>query len=311
MQARHPLRGVDLNLLPLLQVLLEEHSVTRAARRLGLSQSATSRALGRLREQLDDEVLVRVGSTLVPTPRAASLQVPLARVLDDVVAVIMPPAPFDPCVSERTFRVGTADYGEFVVLPALRDALERAGAKVRVAAMPIPEDPSEALAMGHLDVIVMPRRSTVAGVVWRPLWRDPFVVVCRADHPRVRDALTLDGYCSEAHVLVSPGARGGPGQVDRELEALGRAREVAMTVSGFLAAQVLVARSELITTTLARVAESVGPELGLRVFPAPLDLPEVSVDLGWHERMRKDQGHRWFRQQVVAVMHHASGPTTP
>lgn len=297
------LHGFDLNLLPALQVLLEERNVSRAARRLGLSQSATSRALGRLREQLGDELLVRVGARMLPTPRALGLLEELTEILERAARVVDPPPPFDPLTSERTFRVGTVDYGQAVVLPQLQARLDACAPRVRIVSVALGPDVGEDLASGRLDLALVPRRLSSAGTVWRPLLRDHFVVLVRRDHPRVGATLDLDGYCAERHVLVSPEPRVGDSQVDQALRALGRTRSVGLSLTSFLAAPILVASSDLLTTSLSRLAEPLARGLGLRVLPVPLSLDEVTVSLAWHERFRQDEGHRWLRDQIADAMH--------
>jgi DNA-binding transcriptional LysR family regulator len=298
-----PLLGFDLNLLPALSVLLEERNVTRAARRLGLSQSATSRALSRLREQLGDELLVRVGSRMLPTPRALSLLDELAAVLEGADRVLHPPPPFDPTTSDRTFAVGTVDYGQAVVLPRVQAKLDGLAPGVRIVSVPLGPDVGEDLASGRLDLALVPRRLASAGTVWRPLLRDHFVVLARRDHPRVGDTLDLDQYCAERHVLVSPEARAGDSQVDRVLRDQGRTRRVGLSVTSFLAAPILVSGSDLLTTSLSLLAEPLARGLDLRVLPVPFALDEVTVSLAWHERFRQDDGHRWLRELVVDAMH--------
>lgn len=289
---------MDLNLLRVLDVLLEDQSVTRAAARLGLTQPAVSRALGRLRAHFEDGLLARAGHRMVLTPRARALAQPLREALLGLDAAVRAGPSFAPDRCRRTFQIATIDYGVALLIPALMRRLTALAPHAGLAVTTQREDFSAALEAGTLDAVVAPRRAASAGIVWRKLFSDRFVCVVRAGHPRVGRRLTLDRYCELSHLAVSPQGRG-PSGADEALAKLGRRRLVALRAPSFLAAPLLVAQSDLVLTTPERIVRSFVESLRLRVLEPPLALPGLTVSLAWHERVRRDPEHTWFRERLT------------
>ncbi len=291
---------LDLNLLLALDTLLEERSVTRAARRVGLTQPAMSRALSRLRASLADDLLVRSGRALAPTPRALALGPRLHRALERLEAAVVAEPRFDPAAARRTFHLATADYGMAVVVPLLLERLAVEAPQVDIVVHPQAEGDDEALADGRLDALVVPRRRSPPGFVWTELLTDDRVCLVRRDHPTVGKTLSLSQYCALGHVFVTPALQSS-GIVDRALARRGLRRRVAVRVPSFLVAPLVVARSDLVATVAGRVARLFGDRFPVRALPAPVELPPVTVSLAWHERMRRDAGHVWFRRLVASL----------
>ncbi|MEZ4241437.1 MAG: LysR family transcriptional regulator [Myxococcota bacterium] len=295
------LAEVDLNLLVVLDVLLEERSVTRAATRLGRTQPAVSRSLGRLRSLLGDPLLVREGGGLVPTPRAAALAAPVRALLQDVVAQVLASDDFDPARAARRFTVATTDYVERVLLPRplARIAREAPGCQIVLTHAPDP------LAVaGDVDLLFTPLFAPGRQVRIRPLVDDTFVCVVRSDHPCLAQpaGLDLEAYLALPHLLVAP--RGNPGSiVDDELAALGRTRHVAVQVPTFLSAPALVAASDLVWTLPQHLARALAAEARLATVPTPLPVPGFTVHLAWHERWQHDPGHAWLRRLLAEEGH--------
>ncbi|MEL6347771.1 MAG: LysR family transcriptional regulator, partial [Myxococcota bacterium] len=207
-------KDYDLNLLVTLHVLLEERNVTRAAKRLGVTQSAASRSLARLREQLGDEILVRARGQMVPTPRAEAMEAPLKRVLHEIGVMLFTLEEIDPATLERSFRLGMSDYPMVPVLPALVERLAQEAPHVRFDVRPLPSDIDAPLVEGELDLVVCPRQPSTVGIVWSLLARDRFVTVCRAGHPRLEHAMDLEAYLRERHLMVAPDGETRVGPVD-------------------------------------------------------------------------------------------------
>jgi DNA-binding transcriptional LysR family regulator len=304
MHAAHAsLAAVDLNLVLALDALLAERHVTRAAARLGITQSAASHALARLRDLLGDPVLVRgPRGTMLPTPRAAALAPAVHRILSDLAAVLRGDATFDPATARRSFQIGTSDYLELVLLPRLVERLSRIAPNIDVWIHNLDDQGDDALAAGTLDVVIGPPRGTArpAGTYEKVLFDESFTCVMRAKHPLADAKLTLPRYCSAAHVLVAP--RGTPGSlVDDALHALGRTRRIAAAVPHFLVVPHLIASSDLIATLATRVANTFADALDLVTMPPPLSLPKFQMAVAWHERSHDDPPHRWLREQLLAV----------
>ncbi|MCA9623132.1 MAG: LysR family transcriptional regulator, partial [Myxococcales bacterium] len=160
------LRGLDLDLLVVLAALLETRHVSRAAERLGVTQSAVSRSLGRLRELFDDELLVRTGHGMRATARAEALRAPLGRWLANTEELVRPAEAFDPKVHPRRFRLSTADYGTEVVLRPFLQRIDREGLAVELELVPLTPEDLRALGRGEVDVVLGPRDDAGPGIVW-------------------------------------------------------------------------------------------------------------------------------------------------
>ena len=299
MLTMHDLPSLDL--LRLFQHLHRERHLTRAARRAGLSQPAMSRALGRLRELFGDPLFVRAAGGMVPTPRAEAIA-PEVRTLLDSAKALLQPVSFDPAVLDRTFVIGTTDYLEADLLPALASNLARVAPQVTLSTRPLGDAVSvlESLAAGRFDLIVGPRPTLPSELTSQHLFDDTFVCALREGHPRVGKRLSLERFLELGHVLIAPrGAPGGP--VDRALERRGLSRRVAARTQSFLSAPLLVARTDLVLTGPARVLRPLAPLLGLRLLPPPLPLDSFAVHQGWHPRAQNDAAHRWFRTLLASI----------
>ena len=292
------LGGVDLNLLAALDALLAEQRVARAAARVGLSQPAMSRALGRLRALLGDPLLVRDGARMRTTPRADALGPRVRRILAEVKATLLEAAPFDPAADRRTFVIATNDYCGAVLLPGLIQRLRREAPLVDLKVRALgPSTPVEALAEGALDLAIGTFLEGTAGLVEQVLLEDGFVCVVRAGHPLARPRLTLRRYAEAEHLLVSaPGE--GPGVADLALAERGLARRVAVRVPYFLVAARLVASTDLVLTLPRRLAEVVAADAGLVLLKPPLPLPRFEVTLVGHPRAAADPALAWLRALI-------------
>lgn len=314
MQPTHAaLRALDLNLLLVLQALLVEMSVSRAADVVGLSQPAASRALGRLREHFDDELLVRSGSAMILTARAQALRGPLAKAIDALAAVVAAPTPFHPATSQRSFRLATTDYALATVVPTLLTTVLAEAPQVAVDVRPQPLDLNDALAATDAigddatDIVIVPRRAARAGIVWTRLFRESFVCVAAAGtFPSSSAPLSIDELCAHNHILVSPTGRG-TGAVDDELAARGRHRQIAARVPSFLAVLPLVLSSPTIAAVPERLAQQWQTHHGIQLRTLPFSIG-FTLEMAWHERMRDDDEHTWFRRLVQRAA--TSTPTT-
>jgi DNA-binding transcriptional LysR family regulator len=295
------LNRIDLNLLLVLLALYEEKNVTRAGNRLGLTQSATSRALARLREHLGDELLVRSRAAMVPTPRLLELGERLQTSLGELDAIVAARAPFDPASTARTFRVAASDYPVGVLIPPLLARCAREAPRLGVAIVAQSSDWQLELESGAIDLAIGPRSRAPAGVVWSKLFSDRFVTVARKDHPHTGRTISLDRFCALSHVVVTPDGRAGASSVDDALMDRGRERHVALRVPSFHLVFAAIAGSELIATVPERLARAMASRSSLHIAPPPLPLPRLSISMAWHERQRHDAAHAWFRKRVAEV----------
>lgn len=295
------LQTVDLNLLVVLQALLDERSVTRAGARLGLSQPATSHALARLRDMLDDPVLVRSGRAMVPTPRAEAIRGPLAKLLDDAQELVVQGRRFEPGESTTEFRIAADDYASVTRMPDVIAAVARGAPKARIRALSMGlRAMIQGLTDGRLDVgLLMGEPARLPEPLeYVKLWRDEFVCVVRGDHPCIGDSMTLDEYCSVPHMLISPGGDF-HGVVDEVLAEQGRSRTVGLIVPRFDLAPEIVSRTDFLLNMNARYARTVGEMFGLRMFAPPLELPRGTLCMVWHPRTAHDAGRVWLRERIA------------
>lgn len=278
----------DFNLLAVLDVLLAEGSVARAAQRLRLSPSAMSRALARLRETTGDPLLVRAGRGLVPTPRALELRERVGRLVDEARAVLRPAEALDLKRLARTFTLRTSDGFVENFGPALIARLRADAPSVRLRFVQKFNKESTALRDGTVDLETgVVGDATGPEVRTRALFRDRFVGVVRKGHRLARGAVTPARYAAGAHVLVSRRSAG-TGPVDDALQALGFAREIVTIVGGFAAA-----------LALARASDNL--RAGMHSFALPVTTRPFTVSMLWHPRMDADAAHRWLRECVREV----------
>ncbi len=301
MKLTSPLERLNLHHLRALDALLAERSVTRAAGRLGVTQSAVSHALRGLRETLDDALLVRGPGGMVPTPRAEALAAPLRRALGDLEAALDESPVFAPATSRRTFTLGMGDGFTLTILPPLLAHLRISAPGVDLNVVPVPGGrTASVLTHSDLDLtfgVMVPEGD---GLRTRALFDDDFACLIRRDHPEVGEQMDLDTYCRLPHALMSPSGSG-PGIVDRVLAESGRSRRVALRIRYFLAAPLVVAHSDLVLTGPRRQLVRLAEHAPLRVLDPPIALPTFTRRIFWHARLQRDPGHRWLREVVATT----------
>ncbi|HEY0254894.1 MAG TPA: LysR family transcriptional regulator [Kofleriaceae bacterium] len=296
------IHDLDLNLVTALDALLVEKHVTRAAQRLGITQSAASHALARLRDQLGDPLLVRgPRGAMVPTPLAQRIGPQLRKILDDLATVLRGET-FDPMTARRSFQLGGSDYVELVLLPKLAVRLAKEAPGVDVWVKTFEDWGDRELANGSLDAVICPPMGAnrPSGSYEKVLLSETFTVVMRTKHPLAQSRLTIARYCDAKHLMVSP--RGTPGSfVDDALAAIGKTRRIAMVVPHFLVVPYVIAETDLVATLAHRIAKLFATSLDLVAVPPPLEIPRFQMALAWHERNHHDVAQRWFRNLIHEV----------
>jgi DNA-binding transcriptional LysR family regulator len=295
----------DLNLLIALDVLLAEGSVVRAAQRLRLSPSATSRSLARLRKEMGDPLLVRAGRGLVPTPRALQLRDEVGRLVQGAEAVLRPAEKLDLERLVRTFTLRTSDGFVENFGPSLIARIGEQAPGVRLRFMLKPDKDSTPLRDGSVDLDTgVVGKTTGPEVRAQALFRDRFIGVVRMGHALSRGKVTPARYAAGRHVLVSRrGLEQGP--IDEALQRLGLERSIVTIVGGFAAALALARATDLIASVPERHTGSL--RAGMHGFPLPVPLPEITISLLWHPRLDADPAHRWLRTCVREVCAGAMG----
>jgi DNA-binding transcriptional LysR family regulator len=300
---RMHIRAMDLNLLPILAALFEAKSVSRAAGLLNLTQPAVSRALKRLRDHFRDPLFVRGQGGLAPTARALAIQPVLFEMLGELEGLLVP-AKFDAKTLVREFALTGSDYCENVLLPPILSAVRERAPGVTLRLTSITDRMWEQLEQGKIDFIVLPESSMQPNTRHRFLFSDPYVCLAAKKHPLIRGKLDLDAFCRAPHIQVKAKATDVPSRspIDTILETMDRKRTVMATVSTMFSVGRIVAESDLIATLPKRVAEIAAATLPVRIHPLPIDLWDVRIALGWHERSHDDPGHRFFRDLMVATV---------
>jgi len=290
------IRSFDLNLLRALDALLQTAGVSRAAERINLSQPAMSAALARLRELLDDPLLVRAGAAMRLTPAAESLRPRVRRILEDIEAALTGQA-FDPLISDRSFRLAASDVAAWSLLRSVISALVTRAPRIAIEIFPLTDNIADRLANGEAELAL--------GSPWQlrrcrdpiVLRDEPFQCVCRKDHPRLARKPGIRAFLSEAHILTSVNGRT-PGVVDTALEAIGHTRRVAVTAPDFATALAIAAETDYILTVPRSVLETPAAHEGLRVFAPPLPIPVLRTSLARHISGCNDAGLNWLEEQI-------------
>lgn len=301
---RNELRKADINLMVVFETLMQERNVTRAAEKLFLGQPTISAALNRLRNLLNDPLFIRVGHRMEPTARAHEILKHLTPALDAMSTALSLSTDFDPSVSKMTFRIGLSDDVEFGLLPAMLHAIRKEAPGVVIVVKHVDYlNISEVLMSGDITVGVCMTRELPANAK-RKLLRNVKPCMVRADKPVT--PMTLDEYCARPHVVVSHVASVSS-FADEWLTALGRKRQVVLSVPQFTTLPALMAGTDLIAGLSDYAASAMGA-LGL-LYDEPLPFPTPGLDLSmtWLSVMDNDPAERWLRGRIEAFMGEQQG----
>lgn len=291
-------KRLDLNLLVTLEVLLAEQNVSRAARRLHLSQPAVSAQLVRLRQMLDDPLLLPTPRGMQPTARALALQAPLCEALDAVRGTLQQARDFDPRIGQLDVAIACTDYLQRAVLLPLLPALRAQAPGVRLAMYNLqPGRMQQQMGQGVVDVALMQPADAPASLRCRPLYDEHYVLVGHKGHRGLKRAMTVEQFAALEQVVVSVEGGRFDTPLDVQLAALGLSRRVAVSAASFSVVPEIVAQSDLVALLPARLV-AVCPE-ALKVVPCPLPVPPFTVAMLWHERSHTHPAQRWLRDFIV------------
>jgi DNA-binding transcriptional LysR family regulator len=292
-------RSLDLNLLVVFDAIMRERSVTRAGRRIGLSQPAMSHALNRLRHMLKDELFVRTPDGMTPTPRAEMLAQPLRNALSEM-QLALEPVVFDPAASDRGFAIAVNNYAAVVLVPALVAAVSAAAPAVRLDLRPTGTlDITERLDRGELDLAIGGLVSPGERFAALSLMEDPFVLVTRRGHPAYRRKLTENALAALPYLEISSSGED-TSFLDRWLAERGLARRIALRAPYLSAARIL-AQSDLVAMLSRGIARQFVRNHPLEVREPLCDSPLVRTAMLWHRRLDGHPAHSWLRGLVVSV----------
>lgn len=289
------LSDIDLNLLYVLQVLIEELNVTKAASRLNVSQPAVSRSLSRLRDVFDDPLFIRTSHGLSATAKTQSLAPYLADTLKNLENLIQP-VEFNPAQSQRRFSLSTTDFGTLTVLPKILDQFRQEAPSAVLDVKSWNEDMVTELDQRNIDLAVsVLSKEPPPGIRAMRLQSDCMVCLARKEHPLLNQGLTLDAYLQADHVQVVLGRREFFA-VDRELDKLGHKRHVSVHLPNFVPAARTVMNSDLLLTVPKLFAEDmVQTASDIELFELPFQTRSFDYSMIWHESYQHDSAHIWFR----------------
>ena len=295
---------LDLNLLVIFDALMKTRSVTLAGEKVGLSQSATSNSLQRLREAFGDPLFVRTPTGMQPSALAIEIEDEVRDALDRLRVVTERGLNFDPANSRRTFKLLLSDLAQMAHMASFIALLRRDAPGVDVINRSLPlREAKEAMAAGDLDVAVGFLPDLGADFHRQSLFVEHWVCVVSRNHPTIGEVLTQEDYLGGAHLAYRP-----PASIHASLDPLleaqfsgrGVSRRVVLSVPYTSGMGSIVAASDLILTAPQGLAMSMARLTGVRVVPLPFDLPSIDLSMQWHDRMHKDPGNRWFRQTFAA-----------
>lgn len=298
---------LDLNLLVALDALLTEQSVSLAADRLCLSQSATSSALGRLRDYFGDELLVVKGRHMILTTRAEELIEPVRAVLEQIRTTVAVAPPFDPATAERQVRIMASDYSTEVLLAPTLAQLEIEAPAIRFEIQPMQDNPIEAIERGYIDLLLTIDYAIAAEHPSQILFEDDYVVVGAAGNPDLAGPMTHELYLSLGHVTARFGKSRVPAFEDWFMRRHKHQRRIEVIAPSFLSLPGLVMNTRRIATMHRRMAEQVVRTLPLVIREMPFPIPPIREAIQWNIANTNDKALRWVVERLAACAADSAG----
>jgi len=297
---------IELNLLRVFDAVLQTRSVTVAAYNLGCTQPAVSNALNRLRDALGDPLFVRTAEGMMPTPLAEQIGGPIRAAMAQIRETLEHRMRFDPRTAERVFKIFMTDAGQLTMLPALVRVAADEAPHVSIHTVQIPRFRMREAALENGDVdLAVGYFEDFEGPFHRVrLFTEEFVCVVRADHPTIRDELTLEQFLNARHLVYHPRGCGYAARehlIDGVFHYHGMKRNVAVQVTHFLGAWTMLAQGDLLLVIPRRLADVCASLVPARILEPPFPLPTFDVAQYWHERFHNDPGNRWLRNRIAAL----------
>ena len=293
--------SIDLNLLSVFQEVYRERQISAAARRLGLTQSAVSNALARLRRTFGDELFVRTAYGMQPTPLAQQMAEPIGAAMAQVALALSQRSRFDPATSGRRFTLAMTDVGEVYFMPVLIERCRTVAPNVEIASirangLTLKDD----METGRVDVAIGAFEDVSEALYHRALFRQPFVSMFRKDHPLAKGKVDLARFVAAPHLIVDA-AQSPYDRINGLLEKAGVTAGARFRVPHFTAVPYIVSTSELVVTVPQKLAESAASPFGLKWIEPPLALPALQTNVFWHRRFNHDPGIQWLRGLIADV----------
>src|SRR5215475_981522 len=288
----------DFHDLRVLDALIREGSITRAAQALDTTQPAISKLLRRLRARFADPLVVRNGSGVQPTARAVEMAATIRSLLEMAEGLSQERMPFDPKQTEKTFTLLLTDVGMVRFLPPLIARLAELGPNIRVRALPFDSRHfAIKLESGEADLALGAFPKAAGYLRFQRLYSDGYASVVRRGHPRAIEARTRKGFLAEQHILITASETGHAAHLKTQ-RVLTRAiapSNILLQVPSFIAGAIVASQTDGVATLPANLAALVAKPLGMSVFRTPVTLPRIKIAQYWHERSHRDPAHRWLR----------------
>ena len=299
-EARAKVKEIDLHLISIFDAIMTEGSVTKAADRLAMTQSAVSNAIARMRIVWQDPLFARAGRGIQPTAKAQALWREIREPLAEI-RVAASPEPFDAATSTRAFRIAVTDYLSNAVWPLLLKHIEAHAPGIRIHAVPYTsQDTSSRLRSNDIDMCIGGVQPLGDEIRLQRLFAERWVCAMRLDHPLANMTITEADYLQADHLLVS--LSGDPvGVADAVLERMGKRRRVAATLNNFAGVPSLLLASSLICTLPAGVVHTHTLRKRIYVCDVPIKITPFECQMAWHTRNERDPAHRWLRALVVQL----------
>jgi DNA-binding transcriptional LysR family regulator len=293
--------SIDLNLLSVFQEVYRERQISAAARRLGLTQSAVSNALARLRRTFGDELFVRTAHGMQPTPLAQQMAEPIGAAMVQVALALSQRSRFDAATSGRRFTLAMTDVGEVYFMPVLIERCRTVAPNVEIASirangLTLKDD----METGRVDLAIGAFEDVSEALYHRALFRQRFVSMFRKDHPLAKGKVDLERFVAAPHLIVDA-AQSPYDRINGLLEKAGVTAGTRFRVPHFTAVPYIVSTSELVVTVPQKLAESAASPFGLKWIEPPLALPTLQTNVFWHRRFNHDPGIQWLRGLIADV----------
>lgn len=292
---------LDLNLLVVLDTLLTEQNITRAAELLNVSQSAASGLLARLREYFDDELLVQVGRKMLPTPLAQSLTEPVRRVLLDIQSTIVNKPEFDPRTCKRHFKLIATDFVTTVILGPLAQRLQQRAPHITLDIQHASDRYNQMLTQGEVDFVIMPDQYLSNLHAKELLFEDDYQCVVWSQNTLVGEQLSLEEYLKLGHIAVNFGSAREPSFSEKILQGYNHLRRVELTTSSFITVPHLLVGTQRVAVIPRSLMSLYGEFLSLRALTPPFEMPLLREFTLWNKVLDSDPAHRWIRNLLQEI----------
>lgn len=290
---------LDLNLLLVMDAMLRERNVSRAAEGLGLTQSAMSHALNRLRNYFDDPLFVKTGHAMEPTPKAVALREAVVDVMGTVRQRIMSEVDFNPSTAQREFSLCITDMGELVFMPTLLAQLRKTAPKCSIRTMQVPAEQIEGLlASGEADLAIGSYRTAPEGLYKQRLFMHSFSTIAHVDNKKIKKKISLKQFEQTPQIVVTLSGKSTLAY-DSVLEEKGIKRQVVMKTPHFLIVPLLIEQQpDLIATVPLELANVYARYGNIRAVEPPVDLPSFAINQYWHPLFHQEPALIWLRDLI-------------